>query len=267
MTYNVHQYALMDRDGGGEPDDPKPQAERDAVVELIAGARPDILALQEMGGEIVFSRFRQALRDAGLDYPYAELLRRGTIEANLAVLSRFPIVSAQHHTNDWYSIGPAKVPVARGFLDVDIQVTPDYRFRLINAHLKSKVYSPLGQTEMRRNEARLLNKAVREILEENPGINLLVVGDMNDDYASAALREVAGRRGGKLTDLRPTDSAGDAWTCFQAATDSYSRFDYLFVNEEMRPEVVMDLTRAVRDPLTYKASDHRPVIGVFRAAD
>ena len=210
MTYNVHQYALIDRNGDGEADNPEPQAERDAVVKLIAGARPDVLALQEMGDAIVFSRFRQALHDAELNYPYAELLQRGTFEANLAVLSRFPIVSVQHRTNDWYSIGPAKVPVSRGFLDVDIQVSPSYRFRLINAHLKSKVYSPLGQTEMRRNEARLLNKAVRDILEENPDINLLVVGDMNDDYASAALREVSGRRGGELTDLRPIDSVGDA---------------------------------------------------------
>lgn len=267
MTYNVHQYALMDRDGGGEADDSKPQAARDAVVKLIAGARPDVLALQEMGDEITFSRFQAALRDAGLDYPYAELLQRGQTEINLAVLSRFPIISVQHRTNDWYSIGPAKVPVSRGFQDVDIQVNPDYRFRLINAHLKSKVYSPLGQTEMRRNEARLLNKAVRDILDENPGINLLVVGDMNDDYASAALREVSGRRGGELTDLRPVDSSGDAWTCFQASTDSHSRFDYLFVNEDMKPEVVANRTRVVRDPLTYIASDHRPVIGVFRASD
>lgn len=267
MTYNVRQYALMDRDGGGEADDPKPQEERDAVIQLITAARPDVLALQEMGNELDFSKFKAALRSAGLDYPYAELLQRGQIEINLAVLSRFPIVSVQHRTNDRYSIGPAKVPVARGFLDVDIQVNPTYRFRLINAHLKSKVYSPLGQTEMRRNEARLLNKAVRDILDENPEINLLVAGDMNDDYASAPLREVAGRRGGQLTDLRPVDSAGDAWTCFHAATDSHSRFDYLFVNEGMKPEVIREQTRVVRDPLTYKASDHRPVIGVFRAAD
>jgi endonuclease/exonuclease/phosphatase family metal-dependent hydrolase len=267
MTYNVHQYALMDRDGGGEADDPKPQAARDAVVTLIAAARPDVLALQEMGGEIVFSSFRQALRDAGLDYPHAELLQRGEMEVNLAVLSRFPIVSVQHRTNDWYSVGPAKVPVSRGFLDVDIQVKPDYRFRLINAHLKSKVYSPLGQTEMRRNEARLLNKAVRDILDETPGINLLVVGDMNDDYASAALREVSGRRGGELTDLRPVDSVGDAWTCFHAATDSHSRFDYLFVSDGMKPEVIEEQSRVVRDPLTYIASDHRPVIGVFQALE
>lgn len=267
MSYNLHQYALMDRDGGGEPDDPKPQEECAVVVALIAAERPDVLTVQEMGDEIRFGEFREALRAAGLDYPYAELLQRGQFEANLAVLSRFPIVSVQHHTNEWYSIGPAKVAVARGFLDVDIQVNPTYRFRLLGAHLKSKVYSPLGQTEMRRNEARLLNKAVRDILEENPEINLLVAGDLNDDYASAPLREVSGRRGGELTDLRPVDSAGDAWTCFSAATDSHSRFDYLFVSEGMLPEVVREQTRVVRDPLTYQASDHRPVIGVFRASE
>ncbi|MBI9020256.1 MAG: endonuclease/exonuclease/phosphatase family protein [Verrucomicrobia bacterium] len=267
MSYNLHQYALMDRDGAGEPDDPKPEEEREAVVALIAAARPDVLTVQEMGDKIRFGEFREALRAAGLDYPYAELLQRGQFEANLALLSRFPIVSVQHHTNDWYSIGPAKVAVARGFLDVDIQATPTYRFRLLGAHLKSKVYSPLGQTEMRRNEARLLNKIVRDILEENPEINLLVAGDLNDDYASAPLREVSGRRGGELTDLRPVDSAGDAWTCFSASTDSHSRFDYLFVSEGMLPEVVREQTRVVRDPLTYKASDHRPVIGVFRAVE
>ncbi|MBC8207389.1 MAG: endonuclease/exonuclease/phosphatase family protein [Kiritimatiellaeota bacterium] len=267
MTYNVRQYARMDRDGGGEADDAKPKEAREAVIQLIAAARPDVLALQEMGDEIAFSHFQDALREAGLNYPYAELLQRGQVEVNLAVLSRFPIVSVQHRTNDWYRIGSAKVPVARGFIDVDIQVSPTYRFRLMNAHLKSKVYSPLGQTEMRRNEARLLNKAVRDILEETPEVNLLVVGDMNDDYASAPLREVAGRRGGELIDLRPLDSAGDAWTCFHAPTDSHSRFDYLFVNEGMKPEVIEERTRVVRDPLTYKASDHRPVIGVFRSAD
>ena len=267
MTYNVKQYALMDRDGGGESNDPKPQDERDAVVALIAGARPDVLLVQEMGDPSIFAEFQRALRDAGLSYSFSELLQRGRFEVNLAVLSRYPIVSVQHRTNDWYSVGSAKVPVARGFLDVDIQVNPQYRFRLLGAHLKSKVYSSLGQTEMRRNEARLLNKAVRNILKENPEINLLVAGDMNDDYASAPLREVSGRRGGKLDDLRPVDSVGDAWTCFHSFTDSFSRFDYLFVSEGMKSEVVEEQTRVVRDPLTYKASDHRPVIGVFRAED
>lgn len=261
MSYNVHQYGLMDRDNDGE-DDPKPVAEQNAVVQLIARENPDVLFVQEMGDEITFDQFRRALRDAGVDYAYSELLRRGSIEANLALLSRFPIVSAQHHTNEWYSIGEAKVHVARGFLDVELQVTPTYRFRLLGAHLKSKVFSPLGQTEMRRNEARLLNKTVREIFDENPHVKLLVAGDMNDHHRSAPLREIKGRRGGELIDLRPADPEGDVWTCYQDATDSYSRFDYLFVNKSLQKDVLE--ARVVRDRLTYEASDHRPVIAVFQ---
>jgi endonuclease/exonuclease/phosphatase family metal-dependent hydrolase len=267
MTYNLRQYALMDRDGDGESDDPKPENERRAAISLIAKAYPDVLALQEMGDAAMFAQFRDDLRTAGLDYPYAELLNRGRMEINLAVLSRFPIVSVQHHTNDWYSIGQVRQPVARGFLDVEFQVNPQYRFRLLTAHLKSKVYHPLGQTEMRRNEARLLNKVIRDILKENPGINLLVAGDFNDDYNSVPLHEVSGRRGGPMTDLRPADSTGDVWTCFYAAADGYSRFDYFFVSAGMLPEVVRAQTRVVRDSLTYEASDHRPVVAVFRIAD
>ena len=267
MTYNLHQYALMDCDDGGESNDPKPENARRAAVSLIAKERPDVLAVQEMGNATVFAQFRDDLRAAGVDYPYAELLERERREINLAVLSRFPIVSVQHHTNEWYSIGESKVPVARGFLDVSIQVNLKYRFRLLTAHLKSKVYNPLGQTEMRRNEARLLNKVIRGILEKDPDINLLVAGDFNDDYNSAPLREVGGKRGGPMTDLRPADSVGDVWTYFYGAVDGYSRFDYLFVNKGMLAEVARKQTRVVRDPLMYEASDHRPVIAVFRAAD
>lgn len=265
MTYNLHQYALADRDGDGERDDPKPPEECAAAIAVIAQERPDVLTVQEMGDAVVFARFREDLRAAGLDYPYAERLERGRGDANLAVLSRFPIVSVQHRTNDWYSIGESKVNVTRGFLDVDIQVTPQYRFRLLSAHLKSKVYHPLGQTEMRRNEARLLNKAVREILDETPGVNLLVAGDLNDYFKSAPLREVAGRRGGKLTDLRPADESGAVWTVFDDATDSYDRFDYFFVSKGMEPEVLQ--SRAVSHPQMLEASDHRPILAVFRPED
>jgi len=60
---------------------------------------------------------------------------------------------------------------------------------------------------------------------------------------------------------------GDELQPAPVCTDSHSRLDYLFVSEGMLPEVIAEQTRVVRDPLTAKASDHRPVIGVFRAAE
>ena len=268
MTYNLHEYGFDDRDGDGQKNDPKPIEEREAVAALIASVRPDVLAIQEIGGSVVFEEFLFRLKTAGLEFPYIEHLQRGESEINMALLSRFPIVSRQNHTNDTYSIGPAEVPVARGFLDVEIEVNPEYRFRVLVGHLKSKVFHPLGQTEMRRNEARLLNKHVRKILKEKPELNLVVVGDMNDTFNSAALRELMGEKKDKaLYDLRPADRNGDVWTHYTADNDEYERIDYILVSGGMQPEVVTGKICAVRSPLTYQASDHRPLVAVFKSRD
>ena len=267
MTYNLGQYSLADRDGDGQKNDQKPKAQREAVVALIASARPDVLAVQELGSPSVYEEFRYALRNAGLEYEHAEYLSRGQSELNLAVLSRFPIVSRQPHTDDTYTIGDAEISVLRGFLDVEIQVNPGYTFRLMDAHLKSKVFHTLGQTEMRRNEARLLNKHIRKILKVSPEENLLVLGDFNDTYRSAPLREITGSKHEYLQDLRPRDEAGNVWTHFSPDIDQYDRIDYILVSPGMKPEVVTEKTRVLSDPLTYQASDHRPLIAVFRDSE
>jgi len=267
MTYNLYQYNLMDRDKDGQKDDLKPEEERQAAIELIKKIRPDILAVQEMGDKTIFEEFVFALKKAGMNYPHTEYLHRGRSTMSLAVLSRFPIVSRQSHTDDIYSIGEAKMPVARGFIDLTIKINSDYSIRLMVAHLKAKVFHPMGHTEMRRNEARLLNKHVRKAIKADPEVNLVVLGDMNDSYQSAALREVLGKRKRVLFDLRPSDEDGDVWTHYEAAADQYSRIDYILVNASMMAEVNKEKTRAIRDPLTYKASDHRPVIAVIKAKD
>lgn len=266
MTFNLNQYNQTDRSGTGVPE-PKPEREREAVIRIIAGARPDILAVQEIGNPSVFAEFRYELEKAGLNYPHVEYLQRGQSELNLAVLSRFPLTDRRPRTEDRYSIGEAQIAVLRGFIDVEIKVHPEYRFRLMVAHLKSKVFHQFGQTEMRRNEARLLNKHVRAWLKDNPEINLVVVGDFNDVYSSAALREVMGSNQQYLRDLRPADVVGDVWTFMDPTRDEYSRIDYILVSPGMWPEVVFEKTQVVRDRLNVLASDHRPLLAVFKARE
>lgn len=263
MTYNLQRFTMDDRDGDGRKNDPKPAAECRALAGIVATANPDILAVQEIGDERSLNTFQAWLNAEGLEYEHAEMLQRGNRDCNLAVLSRFPIVGNIHHTNEWYSIGQAKLTVARGFHETVIEVEDGYRFHLLNAHLKSKVYSRLGQTEMRRNEARLLNKVVRRIQEQNPAARLLVVGDMNDNPNSAAFREVTGKSRKNLFDLRPVDSGGDAWTYHQTASDMHTRIDYIFTNTEMFSDALPDQSFVVRDKRTYTASDHRPAVAVF----
>ncbi len=267
MTYNLGRYNLDDRDGDGQRNDLKPEEERKAVIAIIATEKPDVLAVQEIGNPAVFEEFRYSLQQAGLDYPHAEYLRRGQSEINLALLSRFPITRAEHHLDDRYSMGAAELPVLRGFLESDLQVTSAYTCRVIVAHLKSKVFHALGQTEMRRNEARLLNKHVRRSLKENPSINLLVVGDLNDNPRSAALREITGTRNEHLHDLRPVDREGDAWTHFSDAFDEYARIDFALASSGMKADYIAGKSRVVRHPLTANASDHRPIHVFFYAED
>ena len=263
MTYNLHNFRLDDRDNDGKEDDPKPDTECRAIARIIAQANPDILAIQEIGSTPFLHAFQAWLKTEGLKYDYVEMLQRGDRECNLAVLSRFPIVGSTHHTNEWYSIGKARIAVARGFLETEIQVDDSYSFHLVNAHLKSKVFSRLGQTEMRRNEARLLNKTVRRILEENEGCKLIVTGDMNDNPNSAAIREVTGKSRKNLFDLRPTDATGDAWTYYAKSAEMHTRFDYIFANAEMLGDAVPEKSTVIRNPLTYEASDHRPAFVTF----
>jgi endonuclease/exonuclease/phosphatase family metal-dependent hydrolase len=267
MTYNLYQYGYEERDQDGQADDLKPLEERQAVIDIIAAERPDVLAVQEIGSPDVYAAFCRDLQDAGLDYPHDEYLRRGRHENNMALLSRFPILARQSHTNDTYSIGEAELHVARGFIDVDIQVNGQYTFRILVAHLKSKVYHALGQTEMRRNEARLLNKHVRHTLQTRPAMNLMVVGDLNDSFDSAALREVQGKHKRVLFDTRPRDFAGTVWTCFEHSEDQYNRFDYILVSRNMEPELVESKTHAVIHSHMLKASDHRPIVAVFKSRD
>lgn len=266
MTYNIYRFSYEDRDRDGQKDNFKPEEQVAAVIAVITNARPDVLAVEEIGDADSFDILQRRLRDAGMGYTNTEYFVLPHATVGLGVLSRFPIVGRHNITNETYSIGGEDLPVQRGFLCVDIQVNPEYRFRLLVAHLKSKLFHPLGQSEMRRNEARLLNKHVRRMADRNKNLNLVVVGDMNDRITSAPLRELIGQPV-YLNDLRPKDFIGDIWTHLWDYQEEYSRIDYVLTGHAMNPEVVPEKCYLPRDPNAAMASDHRPVFAVFKAYD
>lgn len=267
MTFNLHLYTLIDRDGNADTLEPKPRKEARAIIETIQQVSPDILAVQEMGDPAAWKEFKRSLQQAGLEYPHEEYLRNGEKELNIALLSRFPIAASQLHTNDVYTIGPTQFPVQRGFIEADIEVNPAYHLRLLVAHLKSKAFHEYGQAEMRRNEARLLSNHVRDALKENPDVNLLVIGDFNDDPSSAPIQEILKYQDKTiLHDLRPVDDAGAAWT-YRGFDDNHQRIDYMLASDGLLPESILDKTYVVNFPALAAASDHRPVVGTFVAAE
>lgn len=277
-TYNVENY--LDAPARGRVI--KPEASRAKVAAMILQARPDIVALQEMGRESALLELRERLRRAGLDYPYYEHAGGWDTNIFVAVLSRFPIVARRSHTNDSYLVGGRRLHLSRAIIEVDIVVNDRYRLTLFTAHLKSRREVPYAdQAAMRLEEARILREKVDALLSRQPEANVIVTGDFNDTKDSPSIRAVVGQGRWKLIDTRPAEPNGDnlpaprpdwdprniTWTHFYGKQDSYERIDYLLISPGLAREWVREQTFVVTAANWGLASDHRPILATFEAAD
>ena len=277
-TYNLENYV-----GPATANRPVKTAEgRAKIRESILAMKADVVALQEMGTTNELLELRGSLKKGGLDFPHWEWVAGFDTNIHLAVLSRFPLVARRAHTNDSFLLGGRRFQVSRGFAEVEIQAGPDYKFTLLNVHLKSR--RPIAQadeTELREQEAVLLREKIDACFRANPQINLLVAGDFNDLKDSRALRSILGRGKNKLIDIRPAEketadgSGGPAraahrqvtWTHFYEKEDVYSRIDYLLLSPGMAREWLPAETSIVIVPNWGAGSDHRPLVAGFAIGD
>ncbi len=272
-TFNVENYL----DGPVPGRTAKPAEAKAKVCDTLLALRADVVAFEEMGSTNALLELRASLRTAGLDYPHWEHINGRDTNIHVAVLSRLPIVARRPHTNDSFLLNDRRFRVSRGFIEVDIQVTPQFQFTLLAAHLKSKRPVPeADQSELREQEALLLREKIDSHLKAKPNVPLVVLGDFNDTHGNKPIRTVIGRGRNALVDLRPeeaTRSAPDAplqrlganvtWTYFYNREDAYSRFDYVLANRALAARVVPEQTCVFALPWWRAASDHRPVLATF----
>ncbi len=269
VAYNLRNWLRTERRLNGEPvpDAPKPEAEKAAVVRLLASVRPDVVGVCEIGTDEDVVDLQARLRAAGHDLPHRLLHEGADSERRLALVSRFPIVAHRAAAALTYTIGDRTHRFQRGILDASVQVTPDYRLRLLGAHLKSRREVEEGdQAVMRRHEAVLLREHVETILESAPDTNLLVYGDFNDTKNEQPIKVIQGRFGDPhhLRDLWLEDEDGHRFTYYWSVADSYDRIDFAFVNDGLWPEIETRKSFLAADPDWLKASDHRPLVIVVR---
>jgi endonuclease/exonuclease/phosphatase family metal-dependent hydrolase len=269
VSYNLMNWLRMERRIRGEvvAEAPKPDAEKAAVIRLLAGVKPDVLGVCEIGTAEDVADLQARLKVAGVDLPH-QVLHQGADNARrLAMLSRFPIVSNQSVRQLPYTIGTHTFHSQRGILDATLQITADYQLRLLGSHLKSRREVEDGdQAVMRRHEAVLLREHVDNILESAPQTNLLLYGDFNDTKNEQPIKVVQGRFGdhNHLRDLWLEDADGHRFTYYWSFADSYDRIDFAFANDGLWPEVDSKKSFIASDPDWLTASDHRPLVIVLR---
>lgn len=273
-TYNLENYL----DGPVPGRTAKTAKGKARIRDTLVAVRADVLALQEVGGTNALLELRADLKAAGFEYPHWEHVRGYDTNIHVAVLSRFPLVGRRPHVEDSFLLQGRRFRVSRGFAEVDIQVTPEFQFTLLVAHLKSKRTVPgADEAELRAAEALVLREKIDARLKIDPISPLLVAGDFNDTRDAKPVLSLLGRGRTALVDLRPEEAVrstpnaplqrtptNGTWTYHYHRSDTYSRFDYLLASRSLADCVVPEQTCVLALPWWREASDHRPVMATFR---
>lgn len=268
INYNVENWLTMDRRVRNKvlPGTPKPESEKQAVIAILARHSPDVVGLCEIGKATDLAEIQERLKAAGLDLPHTHYTGGSDPVRHLGLLSKFPITSTSKPAETEFSLEGQTHGINRGILDATVDVRgKNYRF--IGVHLKSKRDSEQGDQEaIRLNEARLLRRHVDSILRKNVDARLIVYGDFNDTRGNAVIKTITGKYQDptSLTMIPAKDSSQNTWTQHWAAQDLYSRFDFIMVTRALRKEVDFPAAKVIDDADWSKASDHRPVMAVFR---
>ena len=239
---------------------PKPQASREAVADVIASVEPQIVGLIEIGGAVALQDIRKRLAARGLEYPYFRVLPRQGEDRALAVLSQHPIV--QDHSQETVKLYQQKRrKMLRGILDVTVQLEDGRLYRIIGAHLKSRVSDDsAAAAALRSQEAYTLAQHIQHVARTQKGLPLLVFGDWNDGPADAApqILQQGLSADASLRRLTPEDSRGEEWTLYFKRGKEYCIYDQVFVNPTLR-ERMRGQGGIVDIPAAAKASDHRAI--------
>lgn len=296
-VWNVQNYGVTDRFIANQrvASAMKPASEVKTMVAILRRLDADILGLVEIiqhPEDKYIHSIRDLLKKNGLDYPHYTTCRGGDSRIQTLLLSRFPILRAEHVTEATYNT-TLKDPntgaltttprrMERGINQAVIQIRPGLELRTLLIHLKSKrafpgVISDLpnepGEGFIRRNEALIVRGTLIRALQARPDERILLMGDFNDTIRSRAVSTILGSKSDthRVFDLWLQDWLGDWWTHFYLPEYEYSRIDYMVASRQLFSEWVRERSFIYRHNQTdgpewnhANASDHRPLVAVFR---
>lgn len=268
MIYNIENWLTMDRyvDGKSLKNTPKPEKEKQAIIQILVRHQPDVVGICEIGQASDLAEIQERLKTAGLDLPHLHYTGGSDPTRHLGILSRFPITATGKPAKSEYQMNGKTFAINRGILDATITARgKSYHF--IGLHLKSKRESEQGdQTTIRLNEARLVRNHLDSLMAADPKARIILYGDLNDTRAMPPIKTITGNYNSPtyMTAIPAKDSHGEAWTHFWKSNDIYSRIDFIMVSAAMKPAVDFRAAKIIDDPEWNDGSDHRPILAIFK---
>ena len=242
------------------PNDTTTTSDIEQVVALLRHHLPSVAVLETEWTDSQAKEFLTLQHEQIPDYRHVEILSStSTKSGTLLMVSKQPFQSRQSRPSITYRMGDTEQHFRFGILDVTISAQNTTSIRILAVSIKDKVFHPEGQSEMRRNEFRVVSRHVRRIIEAIPQTRLLLLGCLNDNPNSAGLRSLMYGTSPPLLDLRPVDADGDAWTHHCPDDDRYYRNDYALLYSGILPEHPPIASRVMDELETRRLSLHRPL--------
>jgi endonuclease/exonuclease/phosphatase family metal-dependent hydrolase len=233
LCYNIHY---------GQGNDGQYDLERLAAV--IAAAKPDLVALQEVDVGVKRSgRVHQARRLGELTGMAVRFGPTQHYEGGLfgnAVLSRLPILDVEIHPLPYTEATPQQVTYPRGAIAVTVRGPDDQPLRFVSTHFQHNV------AEDRVAEAGAINALFAA--DDDP-LPTILAGDINAPPGSEPVQVLLERW---------TNAIDEPAAPTVPSAKPTSRIDYIFYRPAERFRLA--LAEVIAEPM---ASDHRPVFAVL----
>lgn len=264
-TYNLGNYLVADRwiDGRFTKMYPKPECEKEAVRMVTNTVKPDVLVVQEIGGDLFLKELQADLKTVGLDYPYIFLVKGADSIRHIGVLSKETFVQTISHDGLYFKFFKNdKMPVRRGLLELRFK-TEGVEWGLFGVHLKSRRWDKPQDYEslkQRLGEATVIRDKIKERYPDSSKSHYLIVGDFNDSPRSKTLKRFLKPGKVQLAVMLPAeDSRKEVWTHYREGHGVYSRIDYILVSPFLLGRVKAGVAAIADCSVALKASDHRMV--------
>lgn len=260
MNWNVHDF--FDETNDPAKDDTVVSAATvtskiTKLAKVVNAQAPDVLTIQEVETKDLLGRLNDKLT---AKLPNYELIPgRDPRGINVAILSKFPILSSKTHQNEWLYTPDGRGPYkwSRDCLEVHLDLGGNREAAFLVNHLISQIDDSVDTDLKRQAQAKGARDLADGIRNGSPWVAVFITGDMNDDPTSTSTRLFFDD--GLYVDLWSGQSLANAWTYKDGSTPH--RLDYLI------PDAVAarwkQSAALVHSSDVTSASDHAPVVASF----